>query len=460
MKGSRSSPPTFVATIVLTTLLLPRWWTRKPASDVPFHLAFLLLVFLVVLATPVRYLVYLLFMQSDLLHSRFSMVGLIPLAVITAAFVDDLRSRIPTGHRRLVSALTGVAACLTAVAALWLLDRLAEGTLLTALRLHELPRLGTPPRTIDPGIALKVLGAMLLFVVGAVAWLACARWSAERASLRPSPTGAAGGDLVRRFLAYGLCALIVAQMVEIADFQLSGPHTWTFPAPYRDNAPYTAPAPAFRVPSPPTMQAVRARLETDAYRSVAIHDADRFPGAIEFASYLSEFWQLRLIQGYGSITARFGSLPWPGNVANLRSLYFRPGSPLPWDLLALLNVKYVVTVNPALYYNLAGGDPTQAAEATLADLQISENPLPVAPRQFFVRAVRPQGTPRETPLLPRDPTQESLVDGIAALERTAPTAVSRSSTLATGSTSPSIAALGRDSWCWNSDVRSPAGRRS
>jgi hypothetical protein len=203
-------------------------------------------------------------------------------------------------------------------------------------------------------------------------------------------------------------------MVEFADFQLSGPHTWTFPDPYRDNDPYTAPATAFHVPSQATMQAVRARLETDAYRSVAIHDANRFPGPLEFASYLAEFWQLRLIQGYGTITARFGSLPWPGNVANLRSLYFPAGSPLPWDLLALLNVKYVVTVNPALYYNLASGDPTQAAEATLADLRISENPLPVAPRQFFVRAVRPQGTPHETPLLPRDPTQESLVDGITA----------------------------------------------
>jgi hypothetical protein len=258
---------------------------------------------------------------------------------------------------------------------------------------------------------------MAVISLGAAAWVAVARRS------RTGPTqGEACGrsvagaipDTARRFLAYGLVALIAAQMIELADFQLSGPQTWTFPHPYADQRPFMAPVTAFRSPSSAAVQAVRTRLETDAYRAVALQDPSGFPQNVEFASYLSQFWQLRLIQGYGAITSRFHSLPWPDNVANTRSLYFPAGSTLPWELLALLNVKYAIVVNPAVYYNLAGGDPTQAAEATPADIQIAENPLPVAPRQFFARSVRPLGSPPDTPLLPRDPARESLVEGITA----------------------------------------------
>jgi hypothetical protein len=134
-------------------------------------------------------------------------------------------------------------------------------------------------------------------------------------------------------------------------------------------------------------------------------------GGLEYASHLAELWELRLIQGYPGIGRRFASLPWKG-AANTRSLYFPAGAQLPWELLALLNVKYAVTVNPALYYNLAGGDPARGAEAGPADLQVAENPLPVAPRQFFTRAVRPASESDVDQLLPRDPLAESLVEGV------------------------------------------------
>jgi hypothetical protein len=180
-----------------------------------------------------------------------------------------------------------------------------------------------------------------------------------------------------------------------------------------------APAGAFRAPSPSALRAVRDRLDTDRYRSVAVMQPGGFPlygpsGGLEYASHLAELWQLRLIQGYPGISRRFAGLPWPNGEANSRSLYFPAGSPLPWELLALLNVKHAVTVNAALYYNFAGGDPGSGAEAGPADLEIVDNPYPVVPRHFFAHSVRPIRDGDMPPLLPRDPAVESLVEGVSA----------------------------------------------
>jgi len=56
-------------------------------------------------------------------------------------------------------------------------------------------------------------------------------------------------------------------------------------------------------------------------------------------------------------------------------------------LLSILNVKYAITVNPVLYFN--GGTGSANGEARPADVEIRQNPLPIAPREFFAAEVVP-----------------------------------------------------------------------
>jgi hypothetical protein len=423
-EGFQVYTSTFAALLILVALCMPSLWLRSTSTEAPFHVLMLMSVFLVVLVEPVRYIVYLLFMRTDLLHSRYSSAGLIPAAVLVAVFTDHLikqvRSR-PTG-RSLV--LTLIAAVAVAIAVLWSIDRLAESSVSSIFDLAALPPLA-PSYQIVPTEAARVIWAVVMFATGGFAWWLSGRLDRREHNLSAMPESANRpaenvtiAGLVHCTLAYSMMALVIVQGFAFAETQFNGPQTWTFPVPFKGNDAFTAPAGAFRPPSASAVRLVGERLETDQYRSAAVMEPGGFPlygpaGGLEYASHLAEFWQLRLIQGYPGIERRFASLPWQG-AANTRSLYFAAGAPLPWELLALLNVKYAVTVNPALYYNFGGGDPASGTEAGLADLQVVENPFPVAARQFFARSVRPISAGDVSSLLPRDPAAESLVEGLAS----------------------------------------------
>jgi hypothetical protein len=148
-----------------------------------------------------------------------------------------------------------------------------------------------------------------------------------------------------------------------------------------------------------------------------------------YASHIGPFWRLRLVDGYGpGVSGRLARLPWPNGTRTLRTLSFPSDVDLPWPLLSRLNVKYAVTVNEPLYYNVAP-QAGVSREARAEDLLIRENPLPVVPRQFFAASVRP--VPRISssrpalsttafqagPVLPADPVAESVVEGYSAPAR-------------------------------------------
>ena len=62
-----------------------------------------------------------------------------------------------------------------------------------------------------------------------------------------------------------------------------------------------------------------------------------------------------------------------------------PVQDLPWRLLAALNVKYVVLVDPSFWFNPAPGGPVPPFD--VARLDVRENPNPVTPRAFFTAQV-------------------------------------------------------------------------
>lgn len=165
--------------------------------------------------------------------------------------------------------------------------------------------------------------------------------------------------------------------------RVNGPQTQTG-IPFQDIDFLSARADDFRVPDAAAVAAVHDRLEVDAYRSVVIADSTRFPGSV--TPHVAQFWGLRLLEGYiNGLPARMRALPWPEGVQGVRTIHFTSDAQLFWPLLSILNVKYAIHLNDALYFNRgeAGRDmqPRQ--------LQMLRNPLPVTPRAFWVSKVEP-----------------------------------------------------------------------
>jgi hypothetical protein len=405
-EGFQVYASTFSAFLIVLGLFRRGNFDRRSVADVPFHLFILVAVFLIVLYEPVRYLVFLAFLKKDLLHSRFSVDVIVPIGLLTAVYLGKVIADSARPTSRQAAALILVAAGVGGVGAVWAINILAESPLTAMMGLTARPLVVGPQLSLLPVELARVIWSAVFLALGAAIWFAC-RWARQRGPTRTA-------RLRETLLAYSLGAVILVQVFQLVDLQIIGEETRTFPAPFWGHNSYTAPRAAYTSPSPPAVQAIRSALQTDDYRSIAVIEPGGFPsygnGPLQFASHVAEFWQLRLINGYNSMPALFASLPWPPGTADARYLYFQEGAPLLWELLALLNVKYAVTVNPALYYNLAGGDPSSGAEAGLGDLQVVENPFPVAPRQFFTRSIRP--VDNKTRLLPRDPTMESVVTGL------------------------------------------------
>jgi hypothetical protein len=365
--------------IILSLSLFAVWTARallrrtRPApdptgsidADAPFYLAFIGVGLAVILWPPARDLLQRVFFGLDFNHSRISSATVLS---INALVCVSLARRLPAsrGSNRSSIAQFAAAAC-GAVAIVWLVNVLANGPALAWSGIDVAPRLGvwinvSPVEIVR--IALWVCVFVILLVLARVARL-------------------------QRFAGYALACAMVTQGFQYAELQLDGAQDLSYPAPFRENNYFVAPGFALRPPSPDAVERVRQRLKTDDYRSVIMSAADGFPtfdapSEHGYTAYLAQAWRLRLVEGYPTLPTRLAALPWPPLALSLRSLSFRPETQLPWPLLASLNVKYVVTVNPALYFNLG-----TRGEAAPDDLLVEENPLPVTPRQFFAASVRP-----------------------------------------------------------------------
>jgi hypothetical protein len=343
-----------------------RAWALRSAeagredSDLTFHLLFLAFALAVILIVPIRMLVHKAFLSADFTHSRITAAALPSLSVLIALFLGELRGREVDARVAGARGKVMIAAAVAGAALLLLLKALA-GPLCRLLRYDGVIKL---PYSINalPREVVKSAEALVLFGLLVGAYAVCRR-----------------GGLGRRWVAGTLGWLMVGGGFYAAYFQIAGPHTWSFPEPFKDNNYFMAPGATLRPPALADKRLLQRRLESDQYRTAVVAYPKHFFAYVE--PHLAEFWGLRLTGGYSAgVPKRLAALPWPDEVRSLRSLSFPSEVDVSWPLLALLNTKYVLVLEDGLYYNLAGG------EAPLG--RVLENPLPVLPRQFFAGSVR------------------------------------------------------------------------
>lgn len=215
----------------------------------------------------------------------------------------------------------------------------------------------------------------------------------------------------RHTLALGLCFAIGGEAVWRLTHRLNGPETRTYPQPFANDNLFNSPAGTLRPPAAEARAQLHARLERDRFRTLLLEPSSQFYSA---SLHVPVGWDLRTPQGaWSGVPRRIAALPWPAEVVSMRRLIFRTDTDLPWDLLAKLNVKYVLTVDISLYFNTWPEGPT--AE-DLARMRIVENPRFVVPREFFVSRTLPapalEGPGTGSAVLPENPLIESTVEGL------------------------------------------------
>jgi hypothetical protein len=228
------------------------------------------------------------------------------------------------------------------------------------------------------------------------------------------------GNALRPAILGCLAFLMICEAFIGADFRVNGDHTRTASIPFSSGNSLMARPGEYRAPQRDALQAFTDTLDTSHFRTVLVCNPKTFPSFC--APYLSQFWRLRMVEGYTSgLPARLARLPWPKSVRSLRAISFPSVDTLNWPLLSLLNVKYAIAVNEAFYRNHVPEPHGGRRDAMPGDVPIMQNPMPVVPRQFFADRTIPASHPTEAILalfppasnsIPIDPTRQSVVEGL------------------------------------------------
>jgi hypothetical protein len=341
---------------------------RLEYSDLSFHLLFLAFALAVILLTPVRTLVYRAFFSMDFTHSRITAAALPSLSLLITIFLHELLAseEAEASFRQRGKLLA--AGAVTAVCLLVLLKALVN----PLCRLLGYGNVTRVPWSINllPSELVSSIEGLVLFGLLLGVYCACR-----------------SGGIGRRWIACSLGCLMVGSAAYAACFQLAGPHTWSYPAPFKDNNYFMAPGITLRPPTSGEKRQVQERLETDRFRTAVVASPQKYFAFVE--PHLAEFWGIRLTGGYSAgVPQRLAALPWPGQVRQLRSLTFAAEQDVPWALLALLNTKYLVVLDDPFYYNLEPEGHGQGGAAGLKIGRVVTNPLPIVPRHFFTRSVK------------------------------------------------------------------------
>jgi hypothetical protein len=336
-----------------------RWGglVRAPEDDVCFFAWTMIFAFLVVVSKPFGALLYYLFLGVDFTHARFLIVGIMALAVIGAAIVKefgDFASPSLTPVRRMYIALGGIAFGVTIAIAVELVSREFPGFVGPAFKEDLYLRLSS---------VVKIAGGAVILGLA----LASKRWIAPRGQRRV-------------FAADALAALLISQALLSANFQVNGAHVRDAAVPFHRGDMYAVPREALQPPGPEAIAQVRAALESDRFRAV-LRCAPNVAGGI-CAAHAGSFWHLRLAEGYYGlgVPARLAALPW-GTAIGLRSIGFTDQSSIPWALLALMNVKYLVDARTPFLFNSPNPGAGPSGPPSFGTVYV--NPMPVTPRVFF-----------------------------------------------------------------------------
>jgi hypothetical protein len=326
-----------------------------------FFVAFIVAVFVVV-HLPVAYRLFaLLYGGISFLHTRLVFAALLPIALVSTLYLTRDR-----GWRLTRSRAAGVAALALGALAL---DRIdfdrVTAALSPALAAH--PRVFVDvPRLRDAAVVLPEVVRWLVLAAAFGALVLARRWAAI------------DGNVFRTSMA----VIVIGQALVAADHFVNGPHTRTYAMPFERHDLVMAAPDEFVPPTAEQLRRVAAVLDNDHYRSVIACPHGLI--VVECSTAVALTWRIRLADGYLSgLPHRYASLPWPPDVRGIRSLRIPevpadPGAPL-WKLLALLNVRQIVEMTPALSTNRDGAIPD--------GLRLVRNPSPyVYPRAYFAEA--------------------------------------------------------------------------
>jgi hypothetical protein len=370
----------FVPFLVLFGLLVyrdrPLALIYSQRGDGNFFFWFFVFTVSVIVFPIVLELVWLLYLRMDFTHARILIAGLLPLSMIVALVFADLKPEIEPKRRQ--AALLWSAAMLLAVALVFSVEWLAE-SLTGNFPLTDSPRV-LPVRH----EAVARIG-MSFFVV--VCLLAAIRgWSVRGQKERRAMHVADHPKLAN--VAYWTLGLAIGLQTFLgADFQINGSHTHTG-LPFLNGNIYYSTKANFHPPEPKAVHTLKQRLENDNYRSVLLCNSAIAGGFC--AGHIPEFWQLRVIDGYYGlgVPRRLAILPWRFGLG-LRTISHTNLDQFDWPTLSLLNVKYVVVVDEALYRNNIAGPGEVWQPLSPNDVKTITNPLPVTPRYYFARNVVP-----------------------------------------------------------------------
>jgi len=326
-------------------------------GDLDFFLYFLTFVLAVVLVPEARWLFHQAFLRIDFLHSRFTIAGLIPFAAcISLALARDLADEKPVVRTRRGWTNAASACAAGAVAAAVLATvAVAPGSNVPA----SLKLTGIHGRLIAPELIKVAVACMVLLL----AFLVLRRWSRVRSG--------------KALLALFVGSLIIGECLAFSRLKLFGAHTHSYPVAFKDSNYFNAPAGVFHPPTYQEREHWQQRLSSSEYRTITVADAAEFPAFV--APHIAEFYGLRLADGYPILPKMIAELPWPGRIAQLRSISFRSESEIPWRLLSVLNVRQALIVDRDFYYNTPrqqGSGPT-----------VIDNPHSPLPRHYFAASV-------------------------------------------------------------------------
>jgi hypothetical protein len=330
-----------------------------------------------VIACPiVLELVWLLYLRMDFTHARILIAGLLPLSVIVALVLADLKPAVKLMHREV--ALLWTCAGLVAVSFVFGIEwvaQLLEGSFLVT----EAPRVLRIRHEAVARIGLSFIAVACLLVA--------IRGSSLRHQTERHAIYVASRPKLASLAYWALGLAIALQTILGADFQVNGSHTHTG-LPFLNGNIYYSTKANFHPPRSDLVEALRRRVDDDHYRSALLCNTAIAGGFC--AGHIPEFWQLRVIDGYYGlgIPTRLAALPWHFGLG-LRTISHTNRDQIDWATLSLLNVKYVIVIDEALYRNNGAGRGEPWRPVSLEDVQIITNPLPVAPRYFFARNVIP-----------------------------------------------------------------------
>lgn len=383
-----------VPLVLLTGLLRDRlgWLNvfRAPRPEAAFFFWALAACIAVIVAKPVANAVFLLFLGIDFTHARILISGLLPISVLLTLTLIDLAPRTGSDVVPLRTVSAGLAAGLFVALVIDTLAGQFNGTYfltdLRNVREESLVRIG--------------LSALLYLTLLSV----LAR--AKRPPLRHAAHAA-------------ICSLIAGQCLLGVEQQVNGPQAFNFQQPFKTGDFYQARREEFRPPSDEQLRSLHRRIEPKRYRVALICDPDIADGFC--AGHVPEFWQLRAIDGYygPGVPRRLRSLPWPTG-PSLRTISFVNLKDVPWDLLGLLNVNWVLVSGDGVFRNIVRDGDKITGRPDPATFDVVLSPARVTPRAFFAETVKPATSPEDAArqLFGSggivDPTKISFVEGLAA----------------------------------------------